>query len=278
MVEALTYEPTPVDGSLQQEQGELLSYVNNPARIAVYDDLLSSPKIIDIPPAQTKDFIGALASSIYNEAREAGGSIPFTVILQVAENFIHARFTEMVVSIFDGGKTIRFTDQGPGIADKEKAQLPGYSSATQEMKQYINGVGSGLPIVKEYLETKNGNIKIEDNLQSGAVVTISVMEEMPVQSISAPVISHENQTAVPDQNQQISVDILLPMLSKRAFDFLPLFKVQDIWGIKDLSTTADIPSGSMYNELKKLRDLGVITQVGKKYTLTSIGKELLKQL
>lgn len=278
MVEALTYEPIPVDGSLQQEQGELLSYVNNPARIAVYDDLLSSPKIIDIPPAQTKDFIGALASSIYNEAREAGGSIPFTVILQVAENFIHARFTEMVVSIFDGGKTIRFTDQGPGIADKEKAQLPGYSSATQEMKQYINGVGSGLPIVKEYLETKNGNIKIEDNLQSGAVVTISVMEEMPVQSISAPVISHENQTAVPDQNQQISVDILLPMLSKRAFDFLPLFKVQDIWGIKDLSTTADIPSGSMYNELKKLRDLGVITQVGKKYTLTSIGKELLKQL
>lgn len=278
MVEALTYEPTPVDGSLQQEQGELLSYVNNPARIAVYDDLLSSPKIIDIPPAQTKDFIGALASSIYNEAREAGGSIPFTVILQVAENFIHARFTEMVVSIFDGGKTIRFTDQGPGIADKEKAQLPGYSSATQEMKQYINGVGSGLPIVKEYLETKNGNIKIEDNLQSGAVVTISVMEEMPIQSISAPVISHENQTAVPDQNQQISVDILLPMLSKRAFDFLPLFKVQDIWGIKDLSTTADIPSGSMYNELKKLRDLGVITQVGKKYTLTSIGKELLKQL
>lgn len=278
MVEALTYEPTPVDGSLQQEQGELLSYVNNPARIAVYDDLLSSPKIIDIPPAQTKDFIGALASSIYNEAREAGGSIPFTVILQVAENFIHARFTEMVVSIFDGGKTIRFTDQGPGIADKEKAQLPGYSSATQEMKQYINGVGSGLPIVKEYLETKNGNIKIEDNLQSGAVVTISVMEEMPVQSISAPVISHENQTVVPDQNQQISVDILLPMLSKRAFDFLPLFKVQDIWGIKDLSTTADIPSGSMYNELKKLRDLGVITQVGKKYTLTSIGKELLKQL
>lgn len=278
MVEALTYEPTPIDGSLQQEQGELLSYVNNPARIAVYDDLLSSPKIIDIPPAQTKDFIGALASSIYNEAREAGGSIPFTVILQVAENFIHARFTEMVVSIFDGGKTIRFTDQGPGIADKEKAQLPGYSSATQEMKQYINGVGSGLPIVKEYLETKNGNIKIEDNLQSGAVVTISVMEEMPVQSISAPVISHENQTAVPDQNQQISVDILLPMLSKRAFDFLPLFKVQDIWGIKDLSTTADIPSGSMYNELKKLRDLGVITQVGKKYTLTSIGKELLKQL
>lgn len=288
MTENLTYpEPAFVETS---SPGGTLSYVSNPARIAIYDDLLSSPRIIDIPPARTKDFIGALASSVYNEAREAGGTIPFTVILQVTENFIHARFTEMVVSIFDNGKTIRFTDQGPGIADKEKAQLPGYSSATQEMKQYINGVGSGLPIVKEYLETKNGNIRIEDNLESGAVVTISLTEHstafappQPATPSAHPMnMTTEPAPSAPLQNSgssaPISAEMVLPMLSKRARDFLPLFKTESIWGIKDLSTTANIPSGSMFNELKKLRDLGIITQVGKKYTLTPFGQDVVRFL
>lgn len=290
MTENLTY-PETMSMDNAPLPGGTLAYVNSPARIAVYDDLLSSPRIIDIPPNRTKDFIGALASSVYNEAREAGGSIPFTVILQVTENFIHARFTEMVVSIFDGGKTIRFTDQGPGIADKEKAQLPGYSSATQEMKQYINGVGSGLPIVKEYLETKNGNIRIEDNLESGAVVTISVTGRPAADSIvpsSAASIPYQPTTvsgpasSTSLQNNgssaHISADMVLPMLSKRAQDFLPLFKTENIWGIKDLSSTANIPSGSMFNELKKLRDLGIITQVGKKYTLTPFGQDVVRFL
>lgn len=290
MTENLTY-PETMSMDNAPLPGGTLAYVNSPARIAVYDDLLSSPRIIDIPPNRTKDFIGALASSVYNEAREAGGSIPFTVILQVTENFIHARFTEMVVSIFDGGKTIRFTDQGPGIADKEKAQLPGYSSATQEMKQYINGVGSGLPIVKEYLETKNGNIRIEDNLESGAVVTISVTGRpaadsiMPSSAASIPyqpttVSGLASSTSLQNNGSSahISADMVLPMLSKRAQDFLPLFKTENIWGIKDLSSTANIPSGSMFNELKKLRDLGIITQVGKKYTLTPFGQDVVRFL
>ncbi len=248
-----------------------LSYVNSPARIAIYDDLLSSPRIIDIKPNNTKDFIGELASSIYREASEIGGSIPYTVILQVSENFIHARFTEMVVSIFDSGNTIRFTDQGPGISDKEKAQLPGYSSATQEMKQYINGVGSGLPIVKEYLETKKGDIRIEDNLGTGAVVTISLVSP-EVNQIPTPMGSPENNTTT------LTKDMILPSLSKRALSFLPLFKTESVWGVKDLYTTMNIPSGSMYNELKKLRDLGVVTQIGKKYTLTPLGEDLVRSL
>lgn len=248
-----------------------LDYVKSPARIAIYDDLLSSPKIVDVEPNFTREFLGELASSIHREAKDAGGSIPYSVIMQVSENFIHARFTEMVVSIFDDGNTIRFTDQGPGIADKEKSQLPGYSSATQEMKQYINGVGSGLPIVKEYLEMKNGRIQIEDNLDIGAVVTISLSENKPKVSIESPAMEASS-------SGSLGIEMILPMLTKRAKEFLPLFKTNSIWGVKDLYTTTNIPSGSMYNELKKLRDLGVVTQVGKKYTLTPLGEQIVRQL
>lgn len=163
---------------LSIETGNIdFAFVNSPARIALYDDMLSSPRIIDVKPAETGEFIGKLSAEIYNQAQQLGGSIPYTIISQVAENFIHASFKEMVVSIFDSGNTIRFTDQGPGIADKLKAQQPGYSSATREMKAYINGVGSGLPIVREYLDTKHGTIHIEDNMNSGAVVTISLVDK-----------------------------------------------------------------------------------------------------
>lgn len=150
------------------------SFVSTTARIAVYDDLRSAPRITEISPAETGIFIENLASGIYNQARSLGGSIPYTVVREVSENFIHARFREIIVSIMDNGNTIRFADQGPGIISKDKAQLPGFSSAIEPMKNYIRGVGSGLPIVREYLEISHGSITIEDNLNCGAVITISL--------------------------------------------------------------------------------------------------------
>lgn len=147
------------------------------ARIAIYDDLLSAPHMIEIPPAETGAYIENIASTIYEQARRAGGVIPYTVIREVSENFIHARFKEIVVSILDRGNTIRFADQGPGILHKDKAQEPGFSSAIEPMKDYIRGVGSGLPIVKEYLESSHGTISIEDNMGTGSVVTISLNQQ-----------------------------------------------------------------------------------------------------
>lgn len=153
------------------------AFVTTTARIALYDDLRSAPHVIEISPAETSAYIEKLASEVYEKARNAGGSIPYTVIREVSENFIHARFKEIVVSVLDQGNTIRFADQGPGINHKDKAQLPGFSSAIEPMKKYIRGVGSGLPIVKEYLEFSHGNITIEDNMGTGSVVTISMNPE-----------------------------------------------------------------------------------------------------
>lgn len=268
------------------------SYVSSPARIALYDDMLSSPRIIDISPAETGEFIGTLSAEIYNQAQQLGGSIPYTVISQVTENFIHAAFKEMVISIFDSGNTIRFTDQGPGISDKEKAQQPGYSSATREMKNYINGVGSGLPIVREYLETKHGTIHIEDNLNSGAVVTISLVEEKPVEdndfvvqhfhddkrmiepSPYDPVASYKDPyKGSIDSNR--SLQLIVSSLSKREVSIIYLFKNNDVWGITDISKETGIPASSTSNLLSKLEQMGILIKVGKKRALTDLGESLL---
>jgi len=149
--------------------------VNTHARVAVYDDLLSSPRIIDIKPAPILDFMEEIASRTYDYARAQGGSLPYTVIREIAENFIHAEFRECTVSILHSGNTIRFSDQGPGIEKKNLVLQPGVTSANASMKQYIRGVGSGFPIVREYLERVNGYLSIDDNAIDGTVITLAIL-------------------------------------------------------------------------------------------------------
>lgn len=144
------------------------------ARIAVYDSLSAAPRVEDVAAPGLAEAIEQVASRTYNIARERGGGIPYTIIREVTENLIHAGFSEVVVTILDDGNTIRFADQGPGITDKDKVFLPGFSTATSEMKNYIRGVGSGLPIVRECLGFAGGAIDVDDNLGRGTVVTLRV--------------------------------------------------------------------------------------------------------
>ena len=244
---------------LDEQSGYDYSYVANTARIALYDDLRSAPRITEIPPSSTGEFIENLASSVYEQARAAGGTVPYTVIREVTENFIHARFHEIIVSILDQGNTIRFADQGPGISQKEKAQLPGYSSATEPMKRYIRGVGSGLPIVKEYLNLSHGTITIEDNLKTGAVVTIA-MHKSDAAAEPIPTPKH----GVP-----------APVLNQRQKTFLSLLSEEGALGVTDLSRLTDVPASSTYVELTKLEQMGLIEKTaGQKRILTDFGYEV----
>lgn len=233
------------------------SFVPWPARVAIYDDVKMPPRIIEVAPAPTQEFIESLAACI-NEHRSAlGGSIPYSAIREVAENFIHAQFSEMVVSIYDGGNTIRFSDQGPGIEDKTHALLPGFTSANNSMKEYIRGVGSGFPQVKDYLDYSGGKISIEDNLGTGAVVTISLANNLPKQQTSA----------------------LIPPLTPREHDALLFFKEEGAVGNKDLAEYLDIAASSANVVLKKLEEYGLIEKSYKaKRILTDLGSAVSQQI
>ena len=337
------------------------------ARIALYDDLRSAPRVTEIHPAPTTEFIENLASKIYEQAKGAGGTIPYTVIREVSENFIHARFAEATVSILDEGNTIRFADQGPGIPFKDQAQIPGFTSAIEPMKRYIRGVGSGLPIVKEYLEFSHGTITIEDNLGTGAVVTISLRaeENREIPSALSPTepsyptelgaprpltpldqygytqpaypLAQEQPSPLPQygyaadqrapqqhyqqqytpryaqdpytagatgqnmqnpyypaypgasapayRNQgvpmpgQHDVGPLVPPLSQRERDFLPIFLNEGALGVTDLSRLTGVPQSSTYVTLSKLEENGLIEKtVGQKRILTDLGYHVANSL
>lgn len=282
------------------------SFVANTARIALYDDMLSSPRIVEVPPANTMDFIGDLSSQIYNLSREMGGGIPFSAIRQVTENFIHAEFREIVVSIMDDGNTIRFTDQGPGIRDKQRAQMPGFSSATEEMKQYIDGVGSGLPIVREYLDVKHGTLTLDDNLNGGSVVTLSLIPQdassqaqpaltptsagvsditsatafAPVEATTAasPTIALPNGAYGARGAHPMPAHLVTAALSRRGMQILSLFKHDETLGVQDISTMTDIPLSSTHSELRKLEEAGLIEKLGKKRVLSDLGRSVVESL
>lgn len=148
--------------------------VNYATRIAIYDDMLSTPRVIVIEPKPVRTYLEEITNTVYRSMKEQGGTISLMVIREIVENFIHAHFVEPIISILDGGNTIRFADQGPGIEDKERAFEFGVTSANREQKRYIRGTGAGFPMVQQYLENAGGAISIEDNLNKGTVVTVSV--------------------------------------------------------------------------------------------------------
>ncbi|MHB1346050.1 MAG: ATP-binding protein [Candidatus Humimicrobiaceae bacterium] len=143
-------------------------------RIAVYDNLTSVPRIIDLKHDSVNDFIDITTEKIYKISHDQGGKIPYTIIREIVENLIHAEFSEVIITIINNGNQIMITDQGPGISDIDKAMLPGFTSATREMKKFIRGVGSGLPIVKETIRFSGGTIDIKNNMDKGTVVILKI--------------------------------------------------------------------------------------------------------
>lgn len=240
------------------------SFVDATARVALYDDLKSAPRITKVSPAPTDEFIERLTTTVYDQSKLAGGKIPYTLIREVSENFIHAQFREIVVSILDDGNTVRFADQGPGIQEKEKAQQPGFSSAIEPMKDYIRGVGSGFPIVRDYLDERDGSIVIEDNLTSGAVVTISLVKR-PARKTAA----------------QAAGPIPLPHipLTERERAFVMLLQREGELGVTELRDLSDTPGSTTYNTLRKLEEAGLVEKASnKKRMLSDLGYQVASSL
>ena len=245
-------------GSADPVQTFDYSVIKTPARIAIYDNLKTAPRVIQIPGGPTHEFIEHIASLTYQNAQVLGGMIPYTVIREVSENFIHANFREVIVSILDKGNTIRFTDQGPGIQQKNLVQQPGFTSATEPMKSYIRGVGSGLPIVKDYLNISHGHIKIEDNINQGSVVTISLIES-PKEDGSFPA---EKIPPLTD-NEQAIMKALLP---------------HNALGVTDVNKRTEIPVASIHTAFSKMETMGLVEKINKKRTLTEKGHRIALSL
>jgi hypothetical protein len=273
-------------GRAESDAGCLASYIDVRARIAVYDGPASAPLIEEVPPAPVVDYVETLSAKVFDLARGRGGNIPYTVIRELVENFIHSGFAEPVVSVMESGRTIRFSDQGPGIADKERALQPGFTTASSAMKTVIRGVGSGLPIVRDFLDVTGGRLSIEDNLARGAVVTISAASppaSLVAQSmVPRPEPAHGPTRAVSlaePESALFSSDptptVTGPWLTTRQKQVLALVLESGSAGPSIVSRELGVGLSTAYRDLACLEEMGLIASDGGKRTLTPSGMSFL---
>lgn len=254
-------------------EGEVGRPAATSARIAVYDSPAAAPRIEEVPACETSQYIERLSARIYELAREAGGSTPYTVVREVAENLVHADFCEPVISIMDRGSTIRVSDQGPGIADKARALEPGFTTAHGEMKRYIRGVGSGLPLVKEFLAHSGGSLSIEDNLSGGAVVTLCIQPAQAPRAVASPPVVTaadllEARPAISVPMEAFSDDLVAEdrrpvrsRLSVRQKKVLALVAEASSAGPSQIARELAVGVSTAYRDLSYLEALGLLVQV-----------------
>ena len=232
------------------------------ARLAVYDSLMTAPRVIDLNSDDLEEFINLLATKTYQSSKEVGGNVPYTVLREVVENLIHAYFKEVVISILDNGNTVRISDQGPGIKNKDKVFEPGFSTATTSMKTIIKGVGSGLPIAREAIAFLGGALTIEDNLDKGTVITLSVPSNTSKKSDR------------PTEFAASDID-----LNKRQKQVLVLAMELGSVGPSKIAAELGISLSTAYRDLIYLEEKSLISsdEQGKR-VLTSLGIEYLDEI
>ena len=250
--------------------------VRHPARIAVYDDASAAPRVVVVEPGEVRSYLEEITATVSRLAREQGGAIPFMVIREIVENFIHAYFQAPTITILDDGNTIRFSDQGPGIKEKSLALEYGTSSATEEMKHYIRGVGSGLPYVQQYMADKGGSLEVEDNISGGTVVTISTHPREEARAISgaetpaqaAPSFSPVSFSPAP----QVAPQTPAISLDERGSQVMSYLASHESCGPTDLVRACGSSAATWSRALTALAAQGLVMKDGQKYRLTGIGR------
>lgn len=145
-------------------------------RVAAYPEN-EQPEVTEVAASNPRSATPKFLRLVMEKAEEFGGGVPEVAVREVVENLLHASYKGVVISVLDGGRTVRVSDKGPGIEDKDRAMEFGFSGATPEALRDIRGIGAGLGIAQVAVSEAGGRISIEDNIGGGTVTTITVPGE-----------------------------------------------------------------------------------------------------
>ncbi len=138
-------------------------------RVAVWTGPSEPPLVEGLEDDDPVVLIEAACEAVYDRS-----PLPAPAVREIVENLAHAGFRDAVVSVLDGGATVRVADHGPGIEDPLRALQPGVSAARTEVRGVVRGVGGGLPLAQALMEAAGGTLEIAPNLGGGVVVTLAV--------------------------------------------------------------------------------------------------------
>lgn len=227
------------------------------ARVAIQERPGSPPQIVDVTASTIPQFLEELANQVFQLAQEKGGQLPHLAIKEVTDNLIHADFRDVAIEIREQGNLVTISDHGEGIPDREKAFLPGYSAATQAHRRHIRGVGAGLGLVKEIMQSLGGEITLGENLSSGTVVTLSLGK--PTSALGPRV-------------RQLAPS---PQLSERRKKVLLLLAELGQAGPSAVSSELGVSLTTAHRDLSALEEMGLVGSRRGKRILTQEGIKYL---
>ncbi|MSO44318.1 MAG: hypothetical protein EXQ74_03255 [Thermoleophilia bacterium] len=203
-------------------------------RVAVHRAVLEPPVVTelrDITPA-------AIIEATFSYVAQLS-SVPPLALREVIENLIHADFRDALVTVLDGGRTVRVSDRGPGIANPRQAMEPGYTTADEQIRSVVRGVGSGLALASGLVAAEDGLLQLEDNLGGGCVVTIAVT--------GGPVVEGPGISGAPSDTQRRLLALLLEMAPAHP---------------ETMARELVLPLGTVGRELVLLEHRGLVARFG----------------
>ncbi|MGE5553847.1 MAG: ATP-binding protein [Betaproteobacteria bacterium] len=261
------------------------------ARLAFYQAADALPQVTVLTADDCLSLIDTLCKKALHASQERGGVIPLLALREIIENLLHASFRDVVVTVLSDGSVV-VSDHGPGIPDKASALRPGFTTASQALRRYIRGVGSGLPVAQESLRAIGGSLRIEENLGGGTVVSLLVPQHEPLPGV--PPVSQEGTASPKDEYTQRprrqkhrvknspGDPAAIPageggrVLTPRQERLLRLFTVLAEVGPSTAAAEAGLSLASAHRELVALERAGLLDALpGGKRRLSSRGADVL---
>jgi len=237
------------------------------ARIAFYDQADRCSRCSDIRNPDLAAFVIDLCGKLEDSCGASLEEGVLEAVAELAENLIHTTQRAMAVLVVQGDKlNLVFSDNGPGIYDKDLALQPGFTTATEEMRRRIKGVGLGLYRAADFVRAAGGELVLADNLNGGTVVRL----ELPLAR------SAERSRAAASRSRQAQSD---PDLSRRQNDVLFLLTEMGEAGPRLIASELRISISTAHRELLFLEKAGLIgaSKSGKRF-LTAAGRGYLQNL
>lgn len=238
-------------------------------RIAVYPEG-GEPEVIEVSAANSRAAAPKFSRLVMDKVRDLGGSVPEAAVQEVVENLVHADYRGVVISVLEGGRTVRVSDKGPGVEDKDLAMEIGFSGATPEALREIRGVGAGLGIAQAAVSEAGGKISLEDNIGGGTVTTISVPESKePGKELS---YSGALQRRYPDGVPRMNIS------DRQQKALITVLECGEV-GPSTVADKLEISVSTAYRDLSLLEEHGLVLadETGKRL-ISPLGRDLVEAI
>lgn len=238
-------------------------------RVAVYRRD-TEPEVAEISASGSRSATTKITSFVAAQVSAQSGKVPVRAVSEVVENLIHAEYLGVIISVMDGGGTVRVSDRGPGIASKAQALKFGFSGATREAGAEIRGIGAGLGLARSEMEKAGGTLTLDDNLGGGTVVTLSmesagdlVVEDSPADEKEVPVSVKPHLGGVPE------IDIS----ERQERTLITVLECGEV-GPSTIAEVVDVSVSTAYRDLSVLEDHGLATSTESgKRVISSLGRD-----